>query len=161
MHFVLRCTKGGGSSTDCLTNHVKSKHRIYESEKHKTMPVQEEIRSQIVMKEMILFEATKKRSNNLEKLFHALIRGADQRSTMRAISAWLLKFKRNSNVVSNLWVHRLRFFIAHCCMLSLWSENGLNRENVSITFLKRRNYASWHFPLWRNMRLNFASAVFF
>jgi len=142
VHFVLRRTKGDGSSTDCLTNHLKSKHRIYEGEKHETMPAQEEIRSQIVMKEIILFEATKKRSNNLEKLFHALIRGADQRSTMRAISAWLRKFKRNSNVVSNLCVHRSRFFIAHYCMLSLWSENGLNRENVSITFLKRRNYAS-------------------
>jgi len=37
------------------------------SEDHKTIPAQEEIRSQIVKKEMNLFEATKKRSNNLEK----------------------------------------------------------------------------------------------
>jgi len=53
---------------------LKSKHRIcaiHEGEDHKTVPVQEEIRSQIVEKEMSLFEATKKRSNNLEKLLHA------------------------------------------------------------------------------------------
>jgi len=54
---------------------LKSKHRyhIHESEGHKTIRAQEEIRSQIAKKEMSLFEATKKRSNNLEKLFHALI----------------------------------------------------------------------------------------
>jgi len=55
---------------------LKSKHRIHvihESEDHKTLLAQEEILSQIVQKEMSLFEATKKRSNNLEKLFHALI----------------------------------------------------------------------------------------
>jgi len=55
---------------------MKSKHTIHvmhESEDHKTIPAQEEIRSQFVKKEMNLFEATKKRSNNLEKLFHALI----------------------------------------------------------------------------------------
>jgi len=55
---------------------LKSKHRIHvthESEDHKTIPAQEEILSQIVKKEMSLFEATKKRSHNLEKLFHALI----------------------------------------------------------------------------------------
>jgi len=40
---------------------------ILENEDHKTIPAQEEIRSQIVKKEMSLFEATKKRSNNLEK----------------------------------------------------------------------------------------------
>jgi len=75
---VLRYTsyKKGGSSTESLINHVKSKHTIHvihESEDHKTIPAQEEILSQIVKKEMNLFEATKKRSNNLEKLFHALI----------------------------------------------------------------------------------------
>jgi len=37
---------------------------------HKTF--QEEIRSQIVIKEKGLFEATKKKPNNLEKLYHAL-----------------------------------------------------------------------------------------
>jgi len=55
---------------------LKSKYRIHvilESEDHKTIPEQEEILSQIVKKEMSLFEATKKRSNNLEKLFHALL----------------------------------------------------------------------------------------
>ena len=39
----------------------------------KTVMVQEEIRSQIVKKKMNLFETTKKRSNNLKKLFHTLI----------------------------------------------------------------------------------------
>jgi len=55
---------------------LKSKHRIHvthESEDHETIQAQEEILSQIVKKEMSLFEATKKRSNTLEKLFHALI----------------------------------------------------------------------------------------
>ena len=73
---MLRHTKGGGSSTESLINHLKSKHRIYvahESGDHKTIPAQEDILSQIVKKEISPFEATKKRSNNLEKLFHALI----------------------------------------------------------------------------------------
>ena len=51
------------------------KHRIHvilDSEDHKTIPAQEEIRSQIMIKEMCLFEAAKKRSNNLEKLYIAL-----------------------------------------------------------------------------------------
>jgi len=56
-----------------LISHLKSKHRIHESEDHRTIPAQEEIRSQIVIKEMSLFEATKKRSNDPEKLYHALI----------------------------------------------------------------------------------------
>jgi len=76
VQFVLRYTKGGGSSTESLINRSKSKHKIHlihEREDHKTIPAQEEIRSQIMKKEMSLFEATKKRSNNLEKLYHALI----------------------------------------------------------------------------------------
>jgi len=74
VQFVLRYTKGGGSSTESFINHLKSKqiHVINESEGNKTIPAQEEIRSQIVKKEMNLFEA-KKRSNNHEKQFHALI----------------------------------------------------------------------------------------
>jgi len=62
VQFVLRYTKGGGSNTDCLISHLKPKHRTYEGENHKTIPAQDEIRSQIVIKEMSLFEATKKRS---------------------------------------------------------------------------------------------------
>ena len=76
MQFVLRYTKGGGSSTKSFINNLKSKHRIHvihESEATKTILAQEEIQSQIVKKEMSLFEATKKRSNNLEKQCHALI----------------------------------------------------------------------------------------
>jgi len=38
----------------------------------KIIPAQEEIRSQILIKEMSFFEATKKRPNHLEKLQHAL-----------------------------------------------------------------------------------------
>ena len=52
---------------------MKSKHRIHEGEDHKTIPAQEEIRSQSVIKEMSLFDATKKKPDNLEKLFNALI----------------------------------------------------------------------------------------
>jgi len=63
VQFVLRYTKGGGSSTGSLINHLKSKHRIHEGENHKTIPAQGEIRSEIVIKEMSLFEATKKRPN--------------------------------------------------------------------------------------------------
>jgi len=57
---VLRYTKGGSSITQILINHLKSKNRTHEGENHKTIPAQEEIRSQM---EMSLFEATKKRSN--------------------------------------------------------------------------------------------------
>jgi len=74
--FVLRETSVVGSNTESLINHLKSKHRIHvilQSEDHTTIPEQEEIRSQIVKKEMTLFEATKKRSNNLKKLFHGAI----------------------------------------------------------------------------------------
>jgi len=70
VQFVLRETHVGGSNTESLINHLKSKHRIhviFESEDQKSIPAQEEIRSQIVKKEMNLFEATKKRSSNVEK----------------------------------------------------------------------------------------------
>ena len=76
MPFVLRYTKRGASSIESLIKHLKSQHRIQailESEGHNTTPAQEEIRSQIVIKEMSLFEATKKRSNNLAKLYHVLL----------------------------------------------------------------------------------------
>jgi len=75
VQVVLRYTKGGGSSTESLINHLKSKHTIQaslESEDHNIIPAQEEIRSQIVIKEMGLSETTKKRSNNREKLYIAL-----------------------------------------------------------------------------------------
>jgi len=67
---VLHYTKRGASSTENLINHLKSQHRIQvilESEGHNTTPTQKEIGLQIVIKEMSLFEATKKRSNNLAK----------------------------------------------------------------------------------------------
>jgi len=54
---------------------LKSKHRIHvilESGNQTTIRAQEEIRSQIVKKEMSLSEATKKRSNDLEKTFQFL-----------------------------------------------------------------------------------------
>jgi len=73
MQFVFRYAKGGVES---LISYLKSKHRIHvilESEDHKTIPAQEEIRSQTVIKEKRLFEVTKKRSDNFEKLYHALI----------------------------------------------------------------------------------------
>jgi len=64
-----------------LISHLKLKHRIYESEDHKTIRAQEAIRSQIVINDMSLFEATKQGSNNLKKmdqlpsveLYHTLI----------------------------------------------------------------------------------------
>jgi len=52
-------------------NHLKSKHRIECNpwgENHKTIPAQEDNQSQIVKKEMSLFEDTKKRSNNLKSV---------------------------------------------------------------------------------------------
>jgi len=51
VQFVLRKTKAGDSTTESLINHLKSKHRIHvivESDDHKTIPAQEEIRSQIM-----------------------------------------------------------------------------------------------------------------
>ena len=68
MRLNKHYTKKGASSTESLINHLKSQHIIQvilESEDHNTIPAQEEIRSQIVIKEMSLFEATKKRPNNL------------------------------------------------------------------------------------------------
>ena len=62
MQYVLRYTKGGGSSTERLISHLKSKNRSLEGDNHKTIPAQEEIRSKTVVKEMSLFEATKKTS---------------------------------------------------------------------------------------------------
>jgi len=60
-----------------MINNLKLKHRIHvthESEDHKTILLaQEEIQQQVVKKAMSFFEATKKRSNILEKLFQALI----------------------------------------------------------------------------------------
>jgi len=47
VQFVLRYTNAGGSSTESLIKHLKSKHRIHvilQSEDHKTIPAQEEIR---------------------------------------------------------------------------------------------------------------------
>jgi len=46
VQFVLRYTKGGGSSTKSLIKHLKSNHRIhvtFKSEEHKSIPAQEEI----------------------------------------------------------------------------------------------------------------------
>jgi len=71
VQFLLSETNAGSSSTKRLINHLKSKHRvqvILESEEHKTVPAQEEIRSQIVKKETRVFEVAKKRSNNLKCL---------------------------------------------------------------------------------------------
>jgi len=69
VQFVLRYAKGGGSNTESLINHLKSKHRIHAilgSEDHKTIPAQGEIRSQIVKTKTSIFEATNKRSNYLK-----------------------------------------------------------------------------------------------
>jgi len=74
VQFVLRYTNGIVSSTKSLINHLKSNNRthvILACEDHKTIPAQEEIRSQIVIKEMSLFEATKKRPKKLKNLYHA------------------------------------------------------------------------------------------
>ena len=73
---MSRYTKGVDSSIERSIIHLKSKHRIHvvlewrPQNYHGTWT--EEIRSQIVIKEMSLFEAIK-RSNNLEKLYHAVI----------------------------------------------------------------------------------------
>jgi len=81
---------------------LKSKHRIHvilESEDHETIPAQEEIQSQIVKKEMSLFEAKKKRLNNLEKLFHALItiqlKLVELDRTFSATGLFVTKLKQN------------------------------------------------------------------
>jgi len=76
VQFVLLYSKRGGSSTESLINHLNLKHRIHvihESEDHKSIVAQEKILSQFMKKEMSLVEVAKKRSNNVEKLFHALI----------------------------------------------------------------------------------------
>jgi len=68
VQFVLRCTKGCGSSTENMINHLKPKHRthvIHESEDHTTTPAQEEIRSQIVKRKISLLEGTKQRRGQI------------------------------------------------------------------------------------------------
>jgi len=59
----------GDSKTKSLIRHLKPKHRIHvilESEDHKTIPAQEEIRLQTVKKEMSLFEAKNRGPINLK-----------------------------------------------------------------------------------------------
>jgi len=54
--------KADGSSTKRLISHLKSKHRVYvihDSENHKTILAQKDIRSQTVKTEMSVFESTK------------------------------------------------------------------------------------------------------
>jgi len=111
VQFVLRYTKGGGSSTESLINHLKSNHRTHvthESEDHKTIPAQEDILSQIVKKEMNLSEATKKRSNNLEKLFHALTtinpKSVEPESAFSATGLFVTKLRNRLNDESVLWL---------------------------------------------------------
>ena len=101
MHFVLRYTKGVASSTKRLINHLKSKHKIQviiESEDHNPIPAQKETRSKIVITEMSLFEATKKRSNHLEKLYHTLLTNkptsVDPERASSAIGVGAGKFSR-------------------------------------------------------------------
>jgi len=62
VQFAFRYAKGGGSSTKHLFKHLKSNHRInviHESDDHKIIPAQEEIRLQIVKKETSLPKTTK------------------------------------------------------------------------------------------------------
>jgi len=98
---VLRYTKGVASSTKRLINHLKSKHKIQviiESEDHNPIPAQKETRSKIVITEMSLFEATKKRSNHLEKLYHTLLTNkptsVDPERASSAIGVGAGKFSR-------------------------------------------------------------------
>jgi len=111
---VLRYTRGGGSSTKILINHLKSKDKIYvilESKDHKTIPAQEEILSQIVKKEMNLFEVTKKRSNNLEQLFCALITikptSVEPERAFSATGLFVTKLRNRLNDESVLWLSRV------------------------------------------------------
>jgi len=61
------------------------------------LPAQEEILSQIMKKEMSLFEAPKKRSTNLEKLSHALItvnpKSVESERTFSATGLFVTKLK--------------------------------------------------------------------
>jgi len=109
MQFVLRYA--GGWRTESFINHLKSKHRIHvihEGEDHKTIPAQEEIRSQILEKEMSLFEAIKKRSNNLEKLFHALViikpKSVEPERAFSATGLFVTKLRNRLNDESMLWL---------------------------------------------------------
>jgi len=70
---------------------------MLESEDHNIIPAQEETRSQIVIKEMSLFEATKKRSNNLAKLYRTLL--TNKRTSMEP---------ERASSVTGLFVTKLR-----------------------------------------------------
>jgi len=83
---------------------LKSKHRIHgihAGEDHKAIPAQEEIQSQIVIKEISFFEATKKRSNNLEKLFHALLtikpKSVEPERAFSATGLFVIKLRNRLN----------------------------------------------------------------
>jgi len=108
---VLRESNAGGSSTEGLINHLKPKHRIHvilESEDPKAIAEQEEIRSQIVKKEISLFEAPKKRSNNLKKLFHALItikpKSLEPERAFSATGQFVTKLRNRLNYIRVLWL---------------------------------------------------------
>jgi len=63
-----------------------------------------------VKKEMSLFEATKKRSNNLEKLFHALItikpKSVEPERVFSAMGLFVTKLRNRMNDESSLIVMR-------------------------------------------------------
>ena len=74
-----------------------------ESENHEceVISAQEESRSQTVEKEMSLFEATKKRPENLEKLYHALLTikptSVEPEKAFSAIGLFITKLKNRLN----------------------------------------------------------------
>ena len=74
-----------------------------ESENHEceAISAQEESRSQIVKKEMSLFEATKKRPENLEKLYHALLtikpRSVEPERAFSAMGLFVTKLRNRLN----------------------------------------------------------------
>ena len=111
---MLHYTKGGVWSTESLINQLKSKHKIHvinESEDRKTIPAQKEILSQILNKEMSLFDATKKRSNNLEKLYHVLITikptSVEPERDFSATVLFVIKNRNRLNDQSVLWLSNI------------------------------------------------------
>jgi len=142
---VLCESNAGGLSTKSLINHLKSKHRIHvilESEDHKTIPELEEIRSQIVKKEMSLFEARKKRSKNIKKLFHALItikpKPLERERDFSPTGQFVTKLRNRLNDECVLWLSCVSITnnhwktVANLINNSLINCGGTNSSNFTV-----------------------------
>ena len=136
VQFVLRYTKEGGSSTDCLINHLKSEHRIHEGENHKTIPAQEEIQPQIVKKEISLFEAINKRGKITLKNCSVTIKpkSVEPERAFSTTGLFVTKLRNRLNDKSALWLSFVGIIdiLEKLCLTSLTICGGTNNSNFTM-----------------------------